>query len=44
MEKKNVGSCIHCFKDKWYVMYKIEIKVLEPVQILLEMMDFNCQY
>lgn len=42
--KKNVGSCIHWFKDKRDVMYNIEITVLEPVQILLEMIDFNCQY
>lgn len=29
---KNLGSCIHCIKDKWYAMYKIEITVFEHVQ------------
>lgn len=40
---KNLGSCIHCIKDKWYAMYKIEITVFEHVQILLKIIDFNFQ-
>lgn len=40
---KNLGSCIHCIKDKWYAMYQIEITVFEHVQILLKIIDFNFQ-
>lgn len=40
---KILGSCIHCIKDKWYAMYKIEITVFEHVQILLKIIDFNFQ-
>lgn len=42
---KNLGSCIHCIKDKWYAMYKIEITVFEHVQILLKIQfSINVKY
>lgn len=42
---KILGSCIHCIKDKWYAMYKIEITVFEHVQILLKIQfSINVKY